>query len=453
MTNDRDAYSPNDFPDGSDSAMIQAAVDAAEAEGLGKVVIPRFNRRGARAVWNIDRTILLPSDFTLILDDCHLRMADGAMCRMFQNRNTDTETGNTRAGIQRNIRIIGLGNPILDGGEPNGLDERTSQKDGRPHCSQNLTVYFHGVENFTIENLTVTDQRWWGLMFMFCEQGRIENIRFRLTRHALDTHAAWRNQDGLDFRIGCHHITVRGISGEVGDDMIALTALNDEELEQKGTIAGADCDIHDILLEDVRGVSNMCAIVRLLNHYRFKIYNITMRDIFEPGRPGQENKAQTAIRIGDNRYFRKPSDRVRHGEIFNLHIENLYTRALTAIFTVVTVKNLTARNIHLLEDGQNVWCCGEFHRNTPGFIFVPERQAEVAKSILVPTANPCSTIAENVLIENVYYTARSPAPVKLFRFLETEFRNVSIRNVCNDSPYEQFEYSGNCSGEIKGEAE
>ena len=35
--------------------------------------------------WEIEQAIVLPSDFTLVLDGCHLRMKDGVMCNMFNN--------------------------------------------------------------------------------------------------------------------------------------------------------------------------------------------------------------------------------------------------------------------------------------------------------------------------------------------------------------------------------
>ena len=36
--------------------------------------------------WEIEKTVLIPSDFTLRLQDCHLTMADGTFCNMFRNQ-------------------------------------------------------------------------------------------------------------------------------------------------------------------------------------------------------------------------------------------------------------------------------------------------------------------------------------------------------------------------------
>ena len=41
--------------------------------------------------WVIDKAVRLPSNFTLILQDCHLIMADGCYSNMFVNEHHDTE--------------------------------------------------------------------------------------------------------------------------------------------------------------------------------------------------------------------------------------------------------------------------------------------------------------------------------------------------------------------------
>ncbi len=82
--------------------------------------------------WEIDTAIRLPSDFTLILQDCHLRMADGCFSNMFVNEHHGTEIGRTHNGTDHNIAVIGKGRAILDGGEYNGLSESTQMRDGMP---------------------------------------------------------------------------------------------------------------------------------------------------------------------------------------------------------------------------------------------------------------------------------------------------------------------------------
>lgn len=148
------------------------------------------------------------------------------------------------------IYIKGVGNAVLDGGLPNGLDERTSCNGNYPHVSENLTIYMHNVINFGIENITVTDQRWWSMAFMFASRGYIRDINFRLTRNEIDTYLPWRNQDGIDLRVGCNNIEISNIFGETGDDIIALTALAGEKFEIPERIENSDRDIHDISIHN-----------------------------------------------------------------------------------------------------------------------------------------------------------------------------------------------------------
>ena len=78
--------------------------------------------------WIIDEAVRIPSNFTLILEDCHLRLADGSYTNIFVNEHHDTELGRTVSGRDRNIAIIGRGEAILDGGEYNGLSERNHRR-------------------------------------------------------------------------------------------------------------------------------------------------------------------------------------------------------------------------------------------------------------------------------------------------------------------------------------
>ena len=76
--------------------------------------------------WEIEEAIKVPSDFALILDNCHLRMKDGVISNMFTNEHI-----NCLSTLVKDYDIIieGRGRAILDGGEPNGLNERTFKAD------------------------------------------------------------------------------------------------------------------------------------------------------------------------------------------------------------------------------------------------------------------------------------------------------------------------------------
>ena len=59
---------------------------AAEINGMIKAAVEDRSRTAVvRGNYEIEDTIVIPSDFTLILDGCRLRMADGTLCNMFTN--------------------------------------------------------------------------------------------------------------------------------------------------------------------------------------------------------------------------------------------------------------------------------------------------------------------------------------------------------------------------------
>ena len=64
--------------------MIQAAVDAATASGVS-VVIPRFNERTEKPLWEIDKTIVLHTGSDVLLESCHIRLADDTFIHFFSN--------------------------------------------------------------------------------------------------------------------------------------------------------------------------------------------------------------------------------------------------------------------------------------------------------------------------------------------------------------------------------
>ena len=69
-----DQFNPNFYAHlEDDSAMIQAAVDAAAQTG-DAVTIPRRNERTGKNVWDICRAILLHTGSVLYLDNCKYRV-------------------------------------------------------------------------------------------------------------------------------------------------------------------------------------------------------------------------------------------------------------------------------------------------------------------------------------------------------------------------------------------
>lgn len=312
-----------------DSLTIQTAIDRACELKENRLVIPRINPRTGRDLWEIKETIYLPSDFSLILDNCHLRMADGVFCNMFCSKNAyDKECKE-----QKNISITGIGNALLDGGVPNGLTEKTSLTGDYPHIAKNTMILFRNVSGFKVENISMKEQRWWGMTFMYCDHGRISDIDFAATNIT-------PNQDGIDLRVGCHDITIENISGFTGDDTIALTGVTGK-LYEMFKIDGKCDDIYNVVIKNVTShVSGGHHIVRLLNHDCVKLYNIIIDGIMDTSK---DINAKAALKIGDARYSHIRKSCL--GETHNITARNIISRAKVGVLLGGTVSDSYFSNI------------------------------------------------------------------------------------------------------------
>lgn len=327
---------------------IRTMIDIATADGTRQIVLT--------GEYTIYETVLIPSDFTIVLDNCRLTMAPGTFCNLFRNRHADDPYARTVTDADRNIRIIGRGKAILDGGEYNGLCEGNSEKDGSPHISVNNLLLFVNVDGFVIQGIQCRNQRWWALNFLFCAHGVLENIDFcaddtRLLPDGTRVHGLRRdsygevyikNADGIDLRSGCHDIRIENITGFTEDDTIALTGLWGKT-EQMYQVEGADTSIHNVIIRNVQSAA-YCTNVRLLNQSGIRLYNILIDGVMDTsaGSPHMD-RGIYAVRIGDNHLYG-----TRHStpeETKNITVRNIYGRGSTVVQLAGSITNLVLDNI------------------------------------------------------------------------------------------------------------
>lgn len=191
--------SPNreDLFGANDSATIQNAIRAAVLDGSRRVVIPRYNLRSDTTEWRIAESILLPSDFTLVLDNCTMVQETGVFCPMITNENSAIRP-QTEGTSQRNIAVIGEGNVCLSGGVHNGLLERTGGKYGLPTgiALRNPLLLWINVHGLRVENLHLERQRHWAVNHIDCSHVRIKNLDF-FCRAARPQHGRYRPAHGM----------------------------------------------------------------------------------------------------------------------------------------------------------------------------------------------------------------------------------------------------------------
>lgn len=370
-------YSPNDpqFIANTDSQSIQNAVDAAANGAIRTVRIPRVSARSGAAEWCIDKAILLPSNITIVLEDCHLTLAEGIYDNIFRNKNMYTDISRMAEGRQTGIRIIGEGDAILDGGRGNDLRERNSEQDGRPHIRFNNLILLHNVTNYVLENFSCHNLRYWAINQAYCINGRIENIRF-------DNGELIPNQDGIDIRVGCSNIYIDNISGRTGDDVIALSGFGAGGDVARLSVEGMSPDIHDITIKNVFADTNYSLVV-LRNTDGVKIYRIWIENIrttdciYGP---------RSVVRIGENLYFRDRTSVI--GETYDITVRGVYSLCRGTIFIGGALMNSHISDVYA--DGTSMSAVSTFAKNR-----LELRQKKIAWG---------GATMENVVIENVHYS-------------------------------------------------
>lgn len=310
--------------------------------------------------WIIDTAVRIPSNFTLILEDCHLKLANDCFSNIFVNEHHDTELGKTIEGTDTNISIIGRGTAILDGGEYNGLSERNHMQNGLPPIWKNNLLLFTNVNGFQIKGISCRNQRWWALNFVYCSNGYLGKIDFCANDAAMDAegnvyhglkHSKYKeilvkNADGIDLRQGCHHIVIEDITGFTEDDSIALTGIN-WQLEKAFAVDGLSSDICHIEIRNI-ATSAFCTNVRLLNQGDVKLHDILVDGVYDTSKDSPHmERGLYAVRVGDTSMY--GSRHATSDETYNITIKNVFSRGQYAIALAGAVQNLTMYGIECAE--------------------------------------------------------------------------------------------------------
>ena len=395
-------YTPN-MPEcmgDTDSTSIQNAIRSAKESGVDTVLIPRMNARTKKPYWTIEKAILLPSDIHIMLEGCHLIQAEGCFDNVFRNENMYTEGSGTVTGEQKNIRITGIGNALIDGGIHNGLTERNSCKDGMPHISCNNMILLHNVDGFAIRNITFKDQRWWAINLIYVTNGSLSDI-------TIDARDNVPNQDGIDLRTGCHNITVENVYGQAGDDLVALSGFCGEA--RRGlAVEGKSPDIFNVTIRNVVGTSVTKAVVALRNHDEIKLHDITVDGVTDTSGDGRGNKPYAVVRIGQKTYSKLRASLL--GETARIFVKNIHASHGDAVLANVTLADSRIEGIFCSKDARSAFSTRtDWSRALPGIAM------------------------KNVTVDGIYCDAESPAEsplIELIRAEETDgMDGVAFRNV------------------------
>ena len=303
--------------------------------------------------YEIETVVKIPSEFTLVLDGCHLKMADGVFSNMFTNENHKTG--------DKNIKILGKNGATLDGGNYNGLSEKTQNTGDFPDIWNNNLIILVNVDGFEESGFSCINQRWWALNHYFCRNGKITDIYFCSDDSAIDENGnlyhglirkryketVVKNSDGIDLRQGCHDIVIENITGFTEDDTVALTNLNGRGEKHFG-VDGLCKDIYNITIKNIRA-SAFCSIIRLLNQGGTRLHDIVIEDVYDTSETCPHlDVGGLGVRIGDSKHMYG----TRHStpdETYNITVKNVYSRATASLSLAGSVANLVYENITAAE--------------------------------------------------------------------------------------------------------
>ena len=365
----------NDFKALTDNETIERAMANRTADGV--VVIPprESDVEPERREWLLDRAILVPENTTVVLRNCTIKLSDRCRDNFFRSANCGIGIENPARIHNVHIRgeglcaLVGADHPRAtgDGGKilanpcpytPEDLcrlapwvpEERRSPeklsfdldshshsfgtdagKEDESHYGdwRGVGVLLANVEDFSIENLRIVKSHGWGISLEECANGRVEKIDFdaNMSKEIDGMLNNMENQDGVDLRNGCHHIIISDITGNTGDDVIALTAIVPDEWTYKpgGSMRTThvmpndwnrrDRDIHDVIIRNVVAWSQLCHTILLLPA-NTRIWNVVIDGIIDNPPPGQTHHG--VLKFGSGGYGRNLP-----GSLSNITVSNV----------------------------------------------------------------------------------------------------------------------------------
>jgi len=422
----------------TDSKSIQNAVNEAKKSGLNKVIIPRLNERTGACRWDIDEAIILPSEMHIVLDNCYLRQSDGCFDNVFRNCGEEDTLDHSVESETHDIYITGIGKAVIDGGISNGLTETTFREMGIPIRKNNM-ILLYNIRNFAIEHIAFKNQRWWAINLYYAECGRLSDLY-------IEARSTVPNQDGIDLRVGCHDIIIENITGQAGDDLIALSALNKRIPEAPRSLTfpyyveEKDSDIHDIIIRNVIGTSISCAIIAIRNNDSAKIYNVTIDNVFDTTN-GVRNENPPAPPFWLKQDNKKVDGFISPYAVIRIGQGDYYKWRMCALGETY---GITATNIHAKHNAA-IMINGSLDKSYFGNIY-----AENAVDNIVTTKSDrlhqvFGADIRDTVIENVFFQCTDNTDAVAFDFVEKgkshTMENVIIRNA----------FIGNCPVGVKME--
>lgn len=161
------------------------------------------------------------------------------------------------------------------------------------------------------------------------------------------------NQDGIDLSNGCHHIVITDITGQTGDDVIALTAIADKIYYPGGSLRSTRVmhsdwtrrsrDIHDIVIRNVIAHSNLCWTVRLLP-VEAHIWNVVIDGVIDTAPDGLPHEGGILLGEWDGAYGVNYPDGLKNIMVSNCSSNGRHVVNIGGYLKDSVITNIVNRN-------------------------------------------------------------------------------------------------------------
>ena len=325
-----------------DEAITRCFTDANQIDAPKTIV---FDSRD----YIIRRSILVPSNTTILIDNCTIKQADFVFDTVFRGDNLIL-SGIDPYGIPidvtpvENIKILGKGEARIIGTDNPCVGYHPFYREYQKMVGdfwgwRTLMFSFSNCNGFELSGLKLRQTMCWAISFDHCRNCYI---------HDLDIRSDVKNGDGIDFRSGCHHCVVENITGFTSDDSVACTALSRGKRTQElskylstlepynASHEQIDGNIHHITIRNIHTGGHHHGII-CLAAFGNQVHDIEIENITETTAGNREATVKIYTGYGDGYH---------KGDIHDIQVRNVVSNiAQNAIMIKCLVENITLENI------------------------------------------------------------------------------------------------------------
>ena len=211
---------PEDFGGNTLGEKVMSAMDFVKKSNGGFEVF--FGKDNTEYV--VSSAIEIPSNTTIRLENCTLRMADNIVDNLFRSANIIPDPDNPKGHCLNNQDVEWLENIKIIGKDATIVMENNASQSGALTVGWRGTTFcLVGINGFEISGLNIQKNLSWSVNIVDCCNGSIHDLTFNTIRE---------NGDGIDL-LKCHDISIYNIGGTTQDDTIAICSCDSARYDER----------------------------------------------------------------------------------------------------------------------------------------------------------------------------------------------------------------------------